>query len=310
MLSEETNEPSIIINDVWKVGSKIGSGSYGSIFEGENLINGKKIAVKKFRDNSIEDGISSSTLREIISLKKLNHKTIISILDVITSSQTVYIVQELMQMDLHCFITKFTTKIPIKVTKNILFQILSGISYIHSNNYFHRDIKPRNILISIPNDDIEKWVRDNPPIVKITDFGFCRIFIGSEKKYTKDTMTPLYRAPEVLLGEVQYTCKVDIWSIGCIFAEMVLGTPLFNGCETEVDIIKRIFAFFDIEPKACPFKELCRKSLPTKKDKWTDKFPNLNESGLDLMERMLQIDPDKRISSQEALLHPFFNKTL
>lgn len=300
-----------ILNDVWSIGEKIGSGSYGSIYIGKRIIDGKEIAIKQFRDNSVDDGISPSTLREIISLKKLNHKNIISILDVITNSESIYIVQELMQMDLHSFISKYKTNIPINIIKSILYQILSGIAYVHSKNFFHRDLKPQNILVNLPysNWNCSCESEKDYPVVKITDFGFCRVFCNSNKKYSKETMTPLYRAPEVLLGEEEYTSKVDLWSIGCIFAELLLGHPFFNESVSEVDIVKKLFEFFEIDSKISNFSEICTKDMVVKKEKWVENFPKIDSEGIDLLSKLLTVDPTKRISAEDALKHGFFNAT-
>ena len=291
-----------ILNFVWKIESKIGSGSYGNIYQGTSIYTSAKIAIKKFKENNIDEGISSDTLREIVSLRKLKHNNIISILDVIIDYDSVYIVQELMQTDLHNYIQTNNGVLPLKIIKNILYQILNGVTYIHSRNFLHRDLKPQNILINTTNN--------NDLIVKITDFGLCRLFT-KDKQFTKGTCTPLYRAPEIILGVQEYTNAVDIWSIGCIFAEMCLGEPLYNKSDNELDILKHILDIhsIDFEVESIDnLKELLYKlHWETPLNKFEKKFPMLNKEGLDLLGKFLTINPNKRIHAKDALEHCFFS---
>jgi serine/threonine protein kinase len=290
-----------ILNALWKVERKIGSGSYGCIYQGKNIYTSTKIAIKKFKENNIDEGISSSTLREIVSLRKLKHQNIISVIDVITTRDAIYIVQELMETDLHNYINCFNGPLPLHKIKNILFQILKGVTYIHSKNFFHRDLKPQNILISTSKkDDL---------IVKITDFGLCRLF-AKNTQFTKGTCTPLYRAPEILLGVQEYNNCVDIWSLGCIFAEMCLGEPMFKDCDNEIDILKNILNFYSINTEFDSCDNIVELIYKQKEDKtklqFQEKFPMLNEDGLDLICKLLTINPNERIKGEEALQHAFF----
>lgn len=286
------------INDKWKIISKIGDGSYGVIYQGENCLTKEKVAIKKFKEDNYGEGIAASTLIEIVSLKNLVHKNIITIYDVFFVKDVIYITQELMEKDLSAYISEMKT-IPLITAKSILIQILRGVEFVHSNNYFHRDLKPQNILLKNTQKNI---------LVKITDFGLCKNSHDEQKKCTKNSMTPLYRAPEVMVGSENYGMEVDLWSVGCIFAEMILGHPVFYGSESEIEIIKRLFDFYEINEAniGTIANDICFKDYLVSKDKWKKTYPTLDDDGLDLLEKLLTVNPKKRISATEAIQHKFF----
>lgn len=173
-----------------------------------------------------------------------------------------------------------------------------GINYIHKNNIIHRDLKPQNLLIT------------NDGVMKIADFGLARGYGIPVKNYTHEVVTLWYRPPDVLLGSKTYFTSVDIWSIGCIFAEMVNGVALFDGVDAQ-NQLKKIFKirgtpsektypeiinlpeWFNHEYEYCAPEDLSKVC------------PRLDKEGLDLLNRFLQINPNKRISIQDALEHPF-----
>lgn len=285
---------------IWQINDKIGGGSYGNIYEGIDKNTNIKIAIKKYKETITEDGISSDMLREITALRKLKHKNIIKILDIVSLDESMYIVQELMDMDLHAFITNASASFSVELIKVIMYQIISAIAYIHSRWFFHRDLKPKNILIN-DNKEVKNVV------VKITDFGLCRLYnTENNKGYTKNTMTPLYRAPEVMLGKSEYTKAVDIWSVGCIFAELILRRPLYDSA-SEIEVIQNVFGFYEL--KFNTSLEIEKVTESVKISKWEGVFKDVFEDkdGIDLLSQLLTLNPLNRITAKNALGHPFFN---
>lgn len=205
---------------------------------------------------------------------------------------------EYLDQDLKRFMDSVTSLRPMLV-KSYLFQLINGIAFCHSHRVLHRDLKPQNLLI------------DRTGKLKLADFGLARAFGIPVRHYTHEVVTLWYRAPEILLGARKYSTPVDIWSIGCIFAEMVMRTPLFPG-DSEIDQLHKIF-----QALGTPTEEMWEgvSGLPD----YSDRFPNwrsrhiaetvrnLDVHGLDLLAQMLIYDPVKRISAVAALSHPYFH---
>ncbi len=185
------------------------------------------------------------------------------------------------------------------ITKSFLYQLLTGVAYCHHHRVLHRDLKPQNLLINREGE------------LKLADFGLARAFGIPVRSYTHEVVTLWYRAPDVLLGSRKYSTPVDIWSIGCIFAEMVNGVPLFTGNseETQLDTIFRHLG----TPDETTFPEI--KELPDWKPTYPayaspptlhSLVPTLEEAGVHLLSSMLTYNPAKRITAQDARHHPYF----
>jgi cyclin-dependent kinase 2 len=185
-----------------------------------------------------------------------------------------------------------------------MFQLLKGVDHLHSHKILHRDLKPQNILVKE-----DKW------ILKLADFGLSRVYSIPIRPYTKEVLTLWYRAPELLLGTNEYSTPVDIWSIGCIFAEMYIKQPLFRGV-TEIDELNTIF-----EIKGTPNKDIWFDidKLPNynlivfkkyKKQDIKDVIKNMDEDAIDLFQKMTEYDPNKRITAKDALNHPFLKNNV
>uniref|UniRef100_A0A2N9IPU9 cyclin-dependent kinase n=1 Tax=Fagus sylvatica TaxID=28930 RepID=A0A2N9IPU9_FAGSY len=180
-----------------------------------------------------------------------------------------------------------------------LYQILRGIAYCHSHRVLHRDLKPQNLLIDR---------RTN--VLKLADFGLARAFGIPVRTFTHEVVTLWYRAPEILLGSRHYSTPVDVWSVGCIFAEMVNQQPLFNG-DSEIDELFKIFRVLGT-PNEDTWPGVT--SLPDYKSafpKWPSKdlatvVPSLDSAGVDILSKMLCLDPSKRITARSALEHEYF----
>lgn len=279
---------------------KLGEGTYGCVFKGHDNQTDKDVAIKYMKVFQDEEGISQTTLREISLLKSLDNPNIIEIVDFSIDKNSIILVTPYMDMDLHSFISKKRHYLSINLVKVIGFQIIAGLHYLHINHIMHRDMKPENVLISLATG-----------IIKICDFGLSRSFTIPIKCVTAGIATIWYRAPEVILHNKVYDTEIDIWAAGCIIAEMVKGSPIFVG-DSDIDMIYKIFEtlgtpddetlnyFHDIQTHKISVKKFPGQSIGD--------LLNSNDVFLvDLLKKMLAINPLDRITARDALLHPFFN---
>lgn len=289
-----------MMDDYVKI-EKIGEGTYGVVYKGKNKKTNRLVALKKIRLESEDEGVPSTAIREISLLKELQHANIVALEDVLMQENKLYLVFEFLSMDLKRYMDTIPSGqyMDKMLVKSYTYQITQGILYCHQRRVLHRDLKPQNLLI------------DNNGVIKLADFGLARAFGVPVRVYTHEVVTLWYRAPEILLGSQRYSTPVDIWSIGCIFAEMVTKRPLFHG-DSEIDQLFRIF-----RTMTTPTEETWPgvSSLPDYKPT----FPNwktnqlaqsvkqLDNIGLDLLQIMLTYDPATRVSAKEALNHPYFS---
>nr|CAD7198280.1 unnamed protein product [Timema douglasi] len=207
---------------------KIGEGTYGVVYKAIDNTNGNTVALKKIRLETEAEGVPSTAIREISLLRELDHPNIVKLLEVVPCDKKLYMVFEYLLLDLKKFLDMNRTLLPISLVKSYTFQLLSAISFCHAHKVLHRDLKPQNLLI------------DHTGYIKLADFGLARGFGIPVRTYTHEVVTLWYRAPEILLGAKFYTTSVDIWSLGCIFAEMMMKRALFPG-DSEIDQLFRIF---------------------------------------------------------------------
>lgn len=207
------------------------SGTYGVVFRAKHKKTGQIVAMKKIRLENEDEGIPSTAIREISLLKELQHPNIVALQDVIMEEKRLYLIFEFLSYDLKKYLDKLEKKyMDESQLKSFLYQILEAILFCHQRRILHRDLKPQNLLVQGDN------------VVKVADFGLGRAFGIPVRAYTHEVVTLWYRAPEVLLGAPRYSCPVDIWSVGCIFAEMATKKPLFQG-DSEIDQLFRIFRY-------------------------------------------------------------------
>jgi cyclin-dependent kinase 2 len=211
---------------------KIGEGMYGVVYKARDRITNETIALKKIRLEQEDEGVPSTAIREISLLKEMHHGNIVRLQDVVHSEKRLYLVFEYLDLDLkkHMDTCPDLAKDP-RLIKTFLYQILRGIAYCHSHRVLHRDLKPQNLLIDRRTNAL-----------KLADFGLARAFGIPVRTFTHEVVTLWYRAPEILLGSCHYSTPVDVWSVGCIFAEMVTQRPLFPG-DSEIDELFRIFRY-------------------------------------------------------------------
>ncbi|KAL6594688.1 hypothetical protein ACP70R_048426 [Stipagrostis hirtigluma subsp. patula] len=293
----------------YKIEEVIGKGSYGVVCSALDTHTGEKVAIKKIND--IFEHVSDATriLREIKLLRLLRHPDIVEIKHILLPPsrrefRDIYVVFELMESDLHQVI-KANDDLTPEHYQFFLYQLLRGLKYIHTAaNVFHRDLKPKNILA---NADCK---------LKICDFGLARVAFNDTPTaifWTDYVATRWYRAPE-LCGSFfsKYTPAIDIWSIGCIFAELLTGKPLFPGKNVvhQLDIITDLLGTPSPEAISRIRNEKARRYLSCMRRKkpipFTQKFPNADPRALSLLERMLAFEPKDRPSAEEALADPYF----
>ncbi|CAG9861759.1 unnamed protein product [Phyllotreta striolata] len=287
------------VEDFIKI-EKIGEGTYGVVYKGKNKKTGELVAMKKIRLESEDEGVPSTAVREISLLKELKHRNIVSLENVLMEEQKLYLIFEFLSMDLKKYLDKIEDGkyMDPKLVKSYMHQLNEAILFCHQRRVLHRDLKPQNLLIT----------RDGT--IKIADFGLGRAFGVPVRVYTHEVVTLWYRAPEILLGSERYSCPVDIWSLGCIFAEMATKRPLFQG-DSEIDQLFRIFRILktptdEFWPGVSKLQNY-RASFP----KWTNlnlsnQVKNLDDDGLDLLREMLVYNPAKRISAKRIVSHPYF----
>ncbi|KAK3284419.1 Mitogen-activated protein kinase 4b [Cymbomonas tetramitiformis] len=280
----------------------IGKGAYGIVCSARNDETDEKVAIKKI-GNAFENIIDSRrVLREIKLLRHLNHENIIAIKDIMRPQdklgyQDVYIVYELMDTDLHQII-RSSQPLSDDHCQYFIYQLLRGLKYIHSAGVLHRDLKPSNLLLNANCD------------LKICDFGLART--STEKEFmTEYVVTRWYRAPELLLSCSEYTAAIDVWSVGCIFAELLGRKPLFPGKDYvhQLNLITKVVGSPSENDLQFINSEKARRyirSLPHHDRVALNKFyPASAQEAVDLIDKMLVFDPLKRITVEQALEHPY-----
>ncbi|KAJ2035299.1 hypothetical protein GGI08_008804, partial [Coemansia sp. S2] len=266
-------------------------------------------------------------------LKELKHPNIVGLFDVLHTEKKLTLVFEFMDSDLKKFADAYGGDLDPLTVKHLLYQLLCGIAYCHRNRVLHRDLKPQNLLINKRGD------------LKLGDFGLARAFGIPVRSYSHEVVTLWYRAPDVLMGSRQYDTSIDIWSVGCIFAEMSTGRPFFAGNSID-DQVLQIFKIMGTpidtltgtlaqqqqqqlqqqQPMMMGLgavnDDYARRAWPgcTQLPEWKSNapiyasvpleplLPKLSAKGIDLLRRLLEYAPEKRISAEQALLHPYFDE--
>uniref|UniRef100_A0AAR2KL61 mitogen-activated protein kinase n=1 Tax=Pygocentrus nattereri TaxID=42514 RepID=A0AAR2KL61_PYGNA len=272
--------------------SPVGSGAYGSVCSALDEKTGLKVAVKKLSRPFQSIIHAKRTYRELRLLKHMKHENVSVGADL---TRLVYFVTHLMGADLNNIVK--CQKLTDDHVQFLIYQILRGLKYIHSADIIHRDLKPSNLAV---NEDCE---------LKILDFGLAR---HTDDEMTGYVATRWYRAPEIMLNWMHYNMTVDIWSVGCIMAELLTGRTLFPGTD-HINQLQQIMRLTGTPPSSLisrmPSHEARNyiNSMPQMpKRNFADVFIGANPQAVDLLEKMLVLDTDKRITAAEALAHPYF----
>ncbi len=280
---------------------KIGEGSYGVVYKAKDRVTNKIIALKRIRLEAEDEGIPSTAIREISLLKELRHPNIVRLYDVVHTDRKLALVFEYLDQDLKKYLDVSEGGLEPFVVKSFLYQLITGVAYCHHHRVLHRDLKPQNLLINREGE------------LKLADFGLARAFCIPVRSYTHEVVTLWYRPPDVLLGSTKYSTQVDIWSIGCIFAEMSNGSPFFTGTTEETQLDK-IFWTLGC-PQDSDFPDLSKTAgwkPPSSRGTQEpaplgDLVPNLGPAGCDLLAKMLTYNPSTRISAIDARKHHVFD---
>lgn len=295
------------VSDHYQILEVVGQGAYGMVCLAIHKPTQQKVAIKKIEPFG-RLMLCLRTLRELKLLKNFNHENIISILALQRPASyedfsEIYLIQELMETDLHKVIR--TQKLSDDHIQYFIYQTLRALKALHSANVLHRDLKPSNLLLNSNCD------------LKICDFGLARSVASSEDNFgfmTEYVATRWYRAPEIMLTFQEYTTAIDVWSVGCILAEMLSGRPLFPGRDyhNQLWLIMEVLGtpnledYYNIKLKRA--REYIRLLPFCKKVPLSELFgliPNVNPLAINLLEQLLAFNPSKRITVEMALQHPY-----
>ncbi|XP_013865816.1 cyclin-dependent kinase 11B isoform X3 [Austrofundulus limnaeus] len=285
--------------------NRIEEGTYGVVYRAKDKKTDEIVALKRLKMEKEKEGFPITSLREINTILKAQHPNIVTVREIVVGSNMdkIYIVMNYVEHDLKSLMETMKQPFLPGEVKTLMIQLLRGVRHLHDNWILHRDLKTSNLLLS------------HKGILKIGDFGLAREYGSPLKPYTPVVVTLWYRSPELLLGAKEYSTAVDMWSVGCIFGELLTQKPLFPG-KSEIDQINKIFKDLgSANEKIWPgYNE-----LPAVKKMTFTEYPYnnlrkrfgalLSNQGFDLMNKFLTYCPSKRISADDALKHEYFRET-
>ncbi|KAI6243474.1 putative serine/threonine-protein kinase [Aphelenchoides fujianensis] len=300
--------------DEFRLLNRVSEGTFGVVFRAEERQTKDVVALKQLKMEREREGFPITSLREINMLMKCRrHPNVVGLREIVTDAtgEKIYLVMEFVEHDLRALMRQLEhrrKRFTLAQVKTLMHQLLSGLAYMHEEWVIHRDLKTANLLLSHGN------------ILKIGDFGLAREYGDPLKGFTQLVVTLHYRSPELLLGCRTYSTKVDVWSVGCIFGEFLKLTPVLPGT-SEADQLRRTFELLgapteDSWPGHQQLPLAAKMSWPPQphsqlerrfaRDLHESEKKAPEKSGLDLMRRLLQLCPERRISADEALRHAWF----
>ena len=289
---------SSLIAGRFKTYKALGEGTYGIVYVAKDVQEDSLVALKKFRTRKAQDGIDYNTIQEIRQLSELNHPNIVRFLGVFPSDGSLYIATEFLPISLHNMIyTKDESKILKEADiKCIMKMILEGLNYLHKHWILHRDLKPANMLLSTSG------------ILKLIDFGLSTDYPPDFGPMISQVVTQWYKAPELCFGAEYYGPAIDIWSVGCIFAEMLLNQPFLPG-SNDLEELQRIADVFGpvLWPGCNRLKGFVKIEPTIEVVPLASRFNVVSDvEAIDLLSKLMTLDPSQRITAEDALNHPYF----
>ena len=281
---------------------KVGEGTYAVVYLGKQLASGKSIAIKEIKTSEFKDGLDMSAIREVKYLQELDHPNVINMIDIFMAYDNLNLVLEFLPTDLEVVIKDQNVLFTPADIKAWMLMTLRGVYHVHRNFILHRDLKPNNLLIS-PDG-----------IIKVADFGLARAVPGPREILTSNVVTRWYRAPELLFGAKHYTYAVDVWSIGVIFAELMLRIPYLPG-QDDVNQMEVTFRALGtptdkVWPEVSTFPGYNKLQIypPPSRDELRKRFIAATENALTLMENMLMMNPHTRWTTAQCLECDYFRE--
>jgi len=305
--------------DVYEKKRQVGQGTYGSVFVAKDKQTAEIVALKRINTEQEENGFPITALREVKILKALNHPNIVNLKEIVTSKErgafpkNVFMVFEYLEYDLTGVLETPEIRLTQDHVKSWSQQLLNGMHYMHTNKVLHRDLKASNLLVSRNGE------------LKIADWGLARSYSSDTKRLTNKVITLWYRPPELLLGMMDYSSKIDMWSAGCIIAEMFRRKGFLRGANeaTQLDLIfqtcghpteedwpdirKRCRLWKRFEPKPGETRRPNRLAQALR-----DKLPHpkwMTDNAVQLLVKLMELNPDKRWSAVQALDAEYFFET-
>lgn len=285
--------------DRYIVLKRVGDGTYGEVILATNKQTGEKMAIKRMK-RKYYSWDECMSLREVKSLRKLRHPNIIKLKEVIRENDYLHLIFEFMEKNMYECMKDRPKPFPESTIRNYMFQVFQALAFMHKQGYFHRDMKPENIMIT-------------GDLAKVCDFGLARE-IRSRPPFTEYVSTRWYRAPEVLLQSTNYNYPVDVWACGCIMAELYMLRPLFPG-SSETDTINKICSVLGTPSKEQYADGLkLAASMRFKFPQYVPMdlarlMPTASKEGIEIVRDQLLWDPAKRPSASACLQYSYFQNT-